>query len=171
MMCRLLIVTVAVSLLVVGCNNPGARLNAPPHGQPYETADTQGTFVYMTDNALLADMTVSDRHFLPHRAKLNHLGVQRLSRLASLMDAYGGVVRFNSELDDKDLIAQRAEAIVEFLAEAGVDTTREVVVQDMPGGRGMPATEVILIRANEGTYKPGKTESQASAGRTSVTGK
>ena len=89
----------------------------------------------LTDNALLADMTVSDRHFLPHRAKLNHLGVQRLSRLASLMDAYGGVVRFNSELDDEELIAQRTEAIVEFLAEAGVDTTREVLVEDMPGGR------------------------------------
>ena len=171
MMRRLLIVTIAVSLLVVGCNTPGARLNAPPHGQPYETADTQGTFVYMTDNALLADMTVGDMHFLPHPAKLNDVGVQRLSRLASLMDAYGGVVRFNSELDDEELIGQRAEAIVEFLAEAGVDTTREVVVQDMPGGRGMLAREVILIRVNEGTYKPGEKESQAGAGRTSATGK
>jgi hypothetical protein len=171
MMCRLLVVSIAVSLLVVGCNTPDARLNAPPHGQPYKTADTQGTFVYMTDNALLADMTVSDMHFLPHRAKLNHLGVQRLSRLASLMDAYGGVVRFNSELDDEKLIAERVDVIVEFLAEAGVDTTREVVVQDMPGGRGMQATEVILIRANEGTYQPDKKESQASAGKTSATGK
>lgn len=171
MMCRLLILTFAVSLLVVGCNTPGTRLNAPPHGQPYETADIQGTFVYMTDNALLADMTVGDMHFLPHRATLNDLGVQRLRRLASLMDAYGGVVRFNSELDDEELIARRAEVIVDFLAEAGVDTTREVVVEDMPGGRGMLAREVILIRANEGTYKPGKRESQGGAGKTIATGK
>jgi hypothetical protein len=162
-MYRLLIVTVVVSLLVAGCNQPGARLNAPPHGQPYQTADLQGTFTYMADNALLADMTVSDMHFLPHRSLLNDLGVQRLSRLAALMDAYGGTIRFNTELTDEDLIARRTGVIMDFLAQAGVDTTREVVVQDMPGGVGMPATEAILIKAEEGTYNPEKKASQGAA--------
>jgi len=163
-MTRPLILVVALLLLTVGCNTPGKRLNAPPHGQPYETADTQGTYIYMTDNALLADMTISDVHFLPHRALLSDLGLQRLSRLASLMEAYGGTIRFSTELTDEDLIAQRTTTIVDLLAEAGIDTTREVVVRAMPGGRGMSATEAILIKAKEGTYQPTKSGSQTSAG-------
>ena len=164
---RLLMTMAAASLLAAGCNTPGQRLNAPPHGQPYKTTDMQGTYAYMTDNALLADMTVSDMHFLPHRAQLNDLGTQRLSRLASLMDAYGGTLRFNTELTDEALITKRTEAIVDFLAEAGIDTTREVLVRDMPGGAGMQATEAILIRANEGMYDP-KKKSQSSVSESSM---
>jgi hypothetical protein len=161
---RPLVVAAGLTLLAVGCNTPDARLNAPPHGTPYETTDTQGTFVYMVDNALLADMTVSDMHFLPHRALLSDLGRQRLSRLASLMEAYGGTVRFNTELTDEDLIAQRTEVIVDFLAGAGVDTTHEVVTRDMPGGKGMLATEAILIKAGEGTYQPKQKTQTGAAG-------
>jgi hypothetical protein len=169
-MTRLLVVTLAL-MLVAGCNSPDARLNAPPHGQPYETADLQGTFTYMADNALLADMTVSDMHFLPHRAILNDLGVQRLSRLASLMEAYGGTIRLNTNLTDDDLIARRTNVLVDFLAEAGIDTTREVVGRDMPGGRGMHATEAVLIKANEGTYQPQKKGAQAGAASVGVSPK
>ena len=155
-----------LSLLAAGCNAPGERLNAPPHGQPYQTTDLQGTFTYMADNALLADMSVCDMHFLPHRAILNDLGVQRLSRLASLMEAYGGTIRFNTELTDEKLIARRADEIVGFLAQAGIDTTRDVVERDMPGGDGMPATEAILIRASLGTYVPNKDQSQGATAET-----
>jgi hypothetical protein len=158
---RLLMITATISLSALACNSPGARLNAPPHGRAYKTTDLQGTYTYMTDNALLADMTVSDRHFLPHRAVLNDLGVQRLSRLASLMEAYGGTIRFNTELTTEELIARRAEVITDFLAQAGIDTTREVLRHDMPGGRGMLATEAILIKANEGTYNPEEKKSQS----------
>jgi hypothetical protein len=168
MMHRLLFIAVTGSLLAGGCNTPGARLNAPPHGQPYATADLQGTFAYMADNALLADMTVSDMHFLPHRSLLNDLGVQRLNRLASLMEAYGGTIRFNTELTDEDLIARRTGVIMDFLAQAGVDTTREVVLRDMPGGAGMAATEAILIKAEEGTYDPKDKASGAAAGTTGI---
>ena len=157
-------VAVAVSLLVWGCNSPGARLNAPPHGQAEETSDLQGTFTYMADNALLADMTVSDMHFLPHRALLNDLGEQRLSRLASLMEAYGGTVRFNTDLTAEGLIEERTKVVIDFLAEAGIDTTREVVRHEMPGGRGMLATEAILIKANEGTYSPKAKQGSQSGG-------
>jgi hypothetical protein len=165
---RLLTFAVAASLLAGGCNTPGARLNAPPHGPAYTAADLQGTFTYMTDNALLADMTVCDMHFLPHRALLNDLGVQRLNRLAALMEAYGGTIRFNTALTDEDLIARRTGVIMDFLAQAGVDTTREVVMRDMAGGEGMSAREAILIKAEEGTYDPKKKASFGAAGTTGM---
>jgi len=149
-------------LVLAGCagnhepieDSPTARLNAPMHGTGNEPTEMQGTFVYMTDNALLADMTVSDRHFMPHRSRLNTLGIERLHRLAALMDAYGGTVRFNTDLDDRELLDKRAETITQFLADAGIDTTREIVVRDIPGGVGMSALEAILIRAEVGTFNP-----------------
>lgn len=153
---RVLVGLAAATLLSAGCAEYDKRLNAPPHGQPVETNDMQGTFVYMTDNALLTDMTVSDVHFLPHRAQLSTLGEQRLARLVSLMEAYGGTIRFSSSLTDKELIRARLSTVRDFLAEAGVDTTAEAVREDLPGGRGMDAGEVILIKANEATYAPRK---------------
>lgn len=161
----LLATTAAMGFACVGCQKPTARLNAPPHGVPEETNDMQGTFVYMTDNALLADMTVSDRHFMPHRAMLNSLGTQRLARLVSLMDAYGGTIRFNSSVED-DLKHQRMDTVRQFLADAGVDTSKEVLVEDLPGGSGMDAKEALLIKANEGTYDPDKRGSSSASGTT-----
>jgi hypothetical protein len=170
MMLRLLTLTATAALLGAGCNSPNARLNAPPHGRACETSDLQGTFTYMGDNALLADMTVNDSHFLPHRAVLNDVGTQRLSRLASLMEAYGGTIRFNTGLTDEDLIGRRITVLTDFLAEAGIDTTQEVVVRDLPGGQGISATEAILIKTNEGTYDPARERSQSGA-ETGVTAK
>lgn len=168
-MIRTVVALAAVGILVVGCNSPDSRLNAPPHGRVYETNDMQGTYTYMIDNAALADMTVSDMHFLPHRALLNDLGVQRLARLAELMDAYGGTIRFNTNLTDEELADQRAAEIVSFLSESGIDTTSEVVARDLPGGEGSAATEAILIKANEGTYDPKK--KSGSQGAASVLAK
>lgn len=155
-MFRLLVVGACLGLFVCGCNSPDKRLNAPPHGSAEESSDLQGTFVYMTDNAMLADMTVCDMHFLPHRSMLNDMGVQRLSRLASLIEAYGGTVRYNANETDVALIEQRLDSVRDFLSQAGLDTNGQIVAVDLPGGRGMLATEAILIKTEEGTYKPRK---------------
>ena len=161
-MLRTTFLVAGVLALLTGCNAPDKRLNAPPHGRAEETSDLQGTFTYMTDNALLADMVVSDQHFLPHRAVLNDLGTLRLSRLASLMEAYGGAVRYSTDETDEALVRARLRTIVDFLAEAGIDTTQQVVKRDMSGGEGIAATEAVLIRANEGVYNPRKKSAGAT---------
>jgi hypothetical protein len=109
----------------------------------------------MTDNALLADMTVTDIHFIPHRAMLSPLGEDRLRRLASLMETYGGEIRFNTAVEDESLTARRLDVIVDFLMDAGIDTAVEVVAVGMPGGRGVAAAEAILIKRHQATYQPG----------------
>lgn len=154
---RLFVASAACAcLLCVACNSPTPRLNAPPHGTAEQVNDLQSTMVYMTDNALLADMTVSDVHFFPHRSLLNSLGEQRLSRLASLIDAYGGEIRFSTNSQDKQLVSQRTQAIKEYLRDAGVDVVANTVREDMPGGSGMDANEVVLIKLSEAAYIPGK---------------
>jgi hypothetical protein len=153
---RVALSSVVLLLGLAACQHPAPRLNAPPHGTTHQPSDLQGSFVYMTDNALLADMTVSEVHFLPHRAQLTTLGQERLARLAALMDAYGGEIRFNTDSTDTDLNQARVAAVVAFLSEAGVKASPESIKQDMPGGRGMNAREAILIRTSANVYKPPK---------------
>lgn len=141
-------------LVLAGCETPTARVNAPPHGQPYNTNDMQGTYAYMTDNAMLADMTVSDVHFMPHRALLSELGEMHLNRLASLVAAYGGEVRYNSNETDSQLNQARVATIREYLGDCGLTAPHTMVVSDLPGATGMDAAEAILIVDNEGMYQP-----------------
>jgi hypothetical protein len=115
----------------------------------------------MTDNALLEDMTVADMHFVPQRALLNSLGEQRLERLALLLELYGGAIRFSTNETDEKLVAARLAEIRGYLCEAGVDTTEEAVALGQAGGRGLDAGQVLLIKANEGSYVPKKKSSSA----------
>lgn len=168
-MARQIALIAATVTLIAGCNSPQARLNAPPHGAPPDTAETQGTFVYMADNALLSDMSVSDMHFMPHRAMLTSVGEERVARLVSLMDAYGGDVRLSTDLEDQQLVNARRRVLTEFLTECGVENAASRVVLDMPGARDMWAAEAIEIRVHEGTYSPEKksTAGNSSSGRSS----
>ncbi len=155
-MSKLLVCTVVLGAACAACNSPSPRLNAPPHGTAESSSEMQGTFVAMTDNALLADMTVSDIHFVPHRAILNSLGRERLSRLAALLEAYGGTIRFSTNVEEERLIRDRTEVIVAYLGEAGIATSADTVRRDLPGGDGLAAGEVIQIKTNEATYRPRK---------------
>lgn len=151
---RLLTATAAMCLLCAACQGPQPRLNAPPHGTTENPSELRSMYVHMVDNALLTDMTLSDIHFMPHRPMLNTLGEERLRRLAALMERWGGTIRYNTDEPDERLVQQRTEQVLKFLAEAGLDTSAEVLRPDLPGGRGMGAPEAVLIKVNEGTYKP-----------------
>lgn len=161
-----LLLTIAACASGLACNSPGPRLNAPPHGDAEETSDLQGTYTYMTDNAMLADMNMCDMHFIPHRAILTSLGEERLCRMAQLMKEFGGTLRFSSNLGEDDpLRGQRVDTLVQFLTETGIPATAESVKLDGAGGRGMDASAAVLIKATEGTYRPKR--SGAGSGGTS----
>lgn len=152
-----------IGLALAGCApQPTTRLNAPPHGTSDNLSEMQGTLTYMTDNALLADMCVSDVHFVPHRALLNSLGEERVRRLAQLVETYGGTIRLSTNVTDEKLVKARLDTVVALLNEAGLDTSQHMVVSDLPGGDGMDASQAILIKANEGTYKPPKNSNAAT---------
>ncbi len=141
-------------ILLCACSSPTPRLNAPPHGETENPSEMQALYTHMTDNALLADMNVSDVDFVPHRAILNSLGEERLCRLAGLMQEYGGEISYTPNETDQDLVDRRIDAILDYLAEAGLKATPRVVREGPPGGRGMDAREAILIKLLEGMYRP-----------------
>lgn len=140
---------------MVGCNEPAKRANAVEHGgDEAEVSPQAETYKNMVDNALLADMSVSDMHFLPHRATLSRLGIDRVTRLATLIQAFGGQIRMSTDETDEKLVAERTAAITEFLTTAGLEHADTLVVRDMPGGKGMSATEATAIKNELGTYQP-----------------
>ncbi len=141
-----LVIPIVLVLALVGCQQPQPRLNAPPHGMAPVSSELRDEFAAMADNALLADMSVTDIHFVPHRAVLNSLGAERMSRLCMILELYGGAIRFSSDESDPRLVDARTEAIRSYLREGGIDTTAETVVRDLPGGAGMEAQQAILIK-------------------------
>ncbi len=151
---RLVSLALGLSVLVVGCQQPDPRLNAPPHGpQPVVTSEMRETYDAMVDNGLLTDMTIADVHFVPQRPMLNSLGIDRLSRLAALVNSYGGVIRFDSAEADSALVDARMKTIREFLGTVGLPA--EAVVRDLPASRGMEAAEAVRLK--DAAFNPKKT--------------
>ena len=159
-------------IAVLGCpacsDNHDKEIAQKPEEEvaPQEDApprDLNSTYQQMADNALLADMTMLDYHFQPQRTMLTSLGEQRLSRLASLMQTYGGSVRFSTSLTDQALIDARVQTMRKFLGECGLPTTTELVSVGMAGGEGMDAGQAILISRNSGTYQPGQKNGAGAA--------
>lgn len=100
-------------------------------------------FTYMVDNAILKDMSVADVHFVAHTSELNGIGAARLERMATLLNTYGGTVRYETTLDDESLISERLSHIREFLDVVGCDLERVQFALMPPGGRGLPGREAV----------------------------
>ncbi len=136
--------------LAAGCDMPGVeRLHAPPQGHgSTPNLSAQQRYSTMVDNAMLAEMSVSDIHFIPNTAQLNSLGARRLERYAVLLAGYGGTPRFDSALEDEEIGEQRMQHVHEFLTAAGLRSEQIEVRRDIPGGTGMKATEAVInVRA------------------------
>ncbi len=161
---RLIPLAIPLALVCGACQQPQTRLNAPPHGYSEQKSRMHNMYTHMGDNALLEDMSLNDAHFVPHRPMLNSLGEERLRRLALLMHEYGGTIRMGTDLTNEHLIHDRLDCVIDFLAEAGLDTTADIVQRDLAGGHGMDAKQAIVIRKHEATYDPNRQKSQNNAG-------
>ena len=132
----------AVVLGAGGCAEPAKRLNAPPQGASAHPSEMQETFVPMTDNELLSDMSISSMHFVPHQAELNTTGVRRLTRYAEILKCYGGTLKYDG-VDEADLTRARLARINDFLACSGVPQDKFKVEAGLAGGAGGRADEAI----------------------------
>jgi len=118
----------------------------------------------MADNAMLHDMTVADLHFVPHTAEISGTGAARLDRMAALLDAYGGTVRYETYESDEAMVQQRLEHVKEYLTTTGCEMSRVEVKAMISGGRTIDARKAIVIDA-KGTAPP-----VAGGGTTTIAG-
>ena len=107
--------------------------------------EPQEHFTNMVDNAMLHDMSVADVHFVPHTAELSGTGAARLNRMATLLDAYGGTVRYETFNTDEAFVKLRLEHVREYLALTGCDMGRVDIKAMISGGRGMAGDRAIFV--------------------------
>jgi hypothetical protein len=91
-------------------------------------------------------MSMSPSHFVPHQADLNSLGVSRLSRMAELLNVYGGTIHYDGARADVLLDEVRLETIREFLLACGVPGDRFETEASLARGQGIPSTLALRIR-------------------------
>jgi hypothetical protein len=159
-------ILIVATALTVGCYEPSSRLNAPPQGESPRPHPLQEPYVYMVDNAMLADMALADIHFVPHSAELNSLGARRLDRYAALLELYGGTLHYDAGTSDSELINARIGRMKDFLATTGIASDRIDVDEGMAAGRGLVSVEAIVIRAANIVVP----ETPSGGGSASVTG-
>ena len=140
---NLVLFTIVVALLAVGCQGPAQRLNSPPQGASDRPSPLQADMNYMVDNAMLYDMSVGEVHFVPHTSQVNSLGTRRLNRYAELLQGIGGTVHYDGGATDDPLTESRVTTIKEYLATAGLDMTSVTVEAGLSRGRGARASDAI----------------------------
>jgi len=123
-------------------------------------------FTYMSDNAILRDMSLADFHFVGHTGEISGVGQVRLDRMARLLNTYGGTVRYETDLPEGELVKQRIDHVREYLTLVGVDMNRVEVAPKMSGGQGMSGPEAIE-HYKRGTAKPANVQMPTIAGATS----
>jgi hypothetical protein len=141
-----LIVTPSLLVLICACSHPRTA-NEQFTKRMQETRSVSApSFTYMSDNAMLHDMSLADINFVPHSSELSGTGTARLDRMAYLLNAYGGTVRYETTATDEALVEQRLEHVREYLALVGCSMERVEVKAMQSGGRGLPADEAIEIK-------------------------
>lgn len=142
----LLLSVSALSISQIGCEDLRARQD-PLTGQVIDAEVHRRYFRPMAMNATMHDMSVADIHFVPHTSELNGLGVARLADLASILDRFGGTVRYETFEEDRDRNNARLASVERHLTESGIDMTNVKVASQISGGRGMLATDAIAAKA------------------------
>lgn len=127
----------------LGCAQPASRLNAPPQGDTPHRSELQPFFTYMTDNAAISDLSITDIHFVAHTTELNSLGTARLSRIAKLIEPYGGTVRYATRSTEEETVAERIEHVQDFLKTTGIDMSRVEVAVALAGADQTLAVDAI----------------------------
>lgn len=142
-------VVILLGLVQAGCVKPAdtRRMNAPPQGYSENRHRLAEFFAYHNDQGMMADMSISDIHFIPHQKQLSGTGEARLERYAELLATTGGSLTYETRLDNEALVEERIKIAREFLAQSIPSHNRIDVVLGMPGGRGMEVTEAMAGQA------------------------
>jgi hypothetical protein len=143
----LLVVGLVLVVVSVGCQQPSQRLNSPPQGDTVNRSPMQEPYQAMVDNSLLADMSIADIHFAGATTRLSGTGEYRLSRLVEVCKAYGGEIRYDTQLLDEQLVQQRLQRVQDYLAAAGCDMDKCSARLGMAATATTPAAQAAKAQA------------------------
>ena len=144
-----------VSFLMAGCNeNVGSRSDR--HMINGELINAYNNIA--VQNAVITQHTLFPYHFVKNGADLNELGSSDLKVLTEHFLKYPGQLNIRRGDTPKDLYQARIDLVLEKMLEAGLESDKIRISDDMPGGSGMPSEKILTILENE-------TSGNASSGR------
>jgi hypothetical protein len=152
------IMTVLFFLLIVGCRenvqkNPD---NSLINGQLIKSYND-----IAMQNAIVSQHTLFPYHFVADGAELNELGQRDLAALTSHFIKYPGHLNIRRGKTAAALYEARVNMVHEKLLEAGIDTKRISISDDMPGGSGITSERMLVILEQE--PKGGSTSTSSSS--------
>ena len=153
---RRVLLAVAMMVAASGCAYSSTANNLSMARMDQMSARYGTHFTYMVDNAIARDMSVADIHFVPHTTEINGIGEVRLTRMAELLKAYGGTVRYETLMTDEDVLDDRLTHVRQYLRLAGCDMKRVRVSLMISGGRGFPGDEAVKV-FNQGVQSASET--------------
>jgi hypothetical protein len=97
------------------------------------------------ENAIISQHTLYPYHFIQNGAELNELGKHDLAVLIKHFTNNAGHLNIRKHEISEDLYGSRVESVCKRLLQAGLDTDRIKITDDMPGGAGMPSESILVI--------------------------
>jgi hypothetical protein len=135
---------VVLCVLLCGCNGNARRepvdegkMNAAPINAFNDTA---------MENAIIAQHTLYPYHFVNDSDQLNDLGKRDLSILARHFKENPGQLNINSADAGDNLYKARLAYVTAQLKKDGVNLSKLVISDGMPGGSGMSSSDVAQIK-------------------------
>lgn len=153
------VTVLGVIAAVGGCNGSLMKRSTdlPPEFVNDSREHSKARFAYMADNAMMHDLAISDVHFIPHSSELSGSGVSKLDRLAPMLNTYGGVLNYDTDVTDKALVQARIQHVREYLSLAGCAMDKVEVKPGLAQGRGAPAERAIQVEQRDLNPKAGAT--------------
>lgn len=133
----------------------------PVNEVPPETWQTNSVRHTAVNNAIIAQHTLYDYHFVSGAEALNPLGEHDLGVLAEHFVRYPGKLNIRRGGVDDDVYEARKLTVMKFLAAAGVNTERIKLSEGLLGGESMPSQDVLNILQPK---RPGEQAADAAPG-------
>lgn len=138
----MMIVTVSICVLAIGCQEDMAK------GPDNHIVNKQLISTYndiAVQNAIVSQHTLFPYHFVENGAELNELGQKDLAALTSHFIKYPGHLNIRRHNTAEDIYDARVNMVRERLQEAGIAMERISISDDMPGGSGITSERVLVI--------------------------
>lgn len=142
--CRAIVMGLACGLLI-GCqtDREGDAARQPQQNLDVELVKTLNNVGI--DSAIITQHTLYPYHFVPDGDTLNDLGRRDLAVLAKHYAEHPGVLNIRRDRTPRELYDARIASALTALKDAGVQTERMSISDNMPGGPGMPSERVVTI--------------------------
>jgi hypothetical protein len=151
------ILGLCVVIAATGCQkaDPDMKPSGPVNlsHRPANEAMLENYNVTMIDNAIIRQHTLYAYHFEQYGAELNELGRREADVLARHYRKYPGPVNLHQGEESDAIYQARIESLRQRLVQSGVDASRIAIGQDLPGGDGLPANQVVIVLNRMNTSK------------------